>query len=207
MGFYVIAAIGGSIWPRNAGWEEPEAGILLYVADNGIHTGIVVPRQNRIADWSDLVRPEHLGDPRYAADHLLFGWGDRQFYLETPTWGDLDPGTALAAVFGSGSTLLHVDHVRNPRRAPDMRPFRVTQEEYRAIAEAIRADFRLDAAGGSQPIEGYGPSDVFYEAQGRYGPFRTCNEWTGETLRDAGVRMGAWTPFNFGVMRWFPVTG
>ena len=31
----------------------------------------------------------------------------------------------------------------------------------------------------------------------------TCNEWTGSILRNAGVRIGAWTPFNSGVMRWF----
>jgi uncharacterized protein (TIGR02117 family) len=200
---YVLAGIGGSIIPSNAGWQEPDSGITLYVHDNGVHTGLVLPRRNQIADWSDLVRPEHLTDPRYASDHLLFGWGDRTFYLETPTWGDLRPSTAFAALFGSEASLVHVDHIAAPQAADDLRAIRVTPDQYRLIAAAIRGQFALDDAGQSQPVTGYGRADVFYEARGRYNAFRTCNEWTGSVLRGAGVRVGAWTPFNFSVMRWF----
>lgn len=42
---------------------------------------------------------------------------------------------------------------------------------------------------------GYGASDVFYEARGCYSAFCTCNTWTGSTLRSAGIRMASWTPF------------
>ena len=52
---------------------------------------------------------------------------------------------------------------------------------------------------------GYTPRDVFYAATGHYGALRTCNVWTGEALRHAGVRMGRWTPFESDVMRWIPV--
>ena len=201
--FYGLAGIGGSLIPSNPGWQEPETGITLYVHDNGIHTGLVLPRTNAIADWSDLVRPEHLTDPRYASEYLLFGWGDRAFYLETPTWGDLRPSTAFAALFGSEASLVHVDHIAAPQQANDLRAIRVTPDQYRLIAAAIRARFALDGAGQSQPVTGYGRADVFYEAHGRYNAFNTCNEWTGSVLRGAGVRVGVWTPFNFSVMRWF----
>lgn len=204
--FYVLAGIGGTLIPSNADWQEPDTGITLYVHDNGIHTGLVLPRKNAIADWSDLVRPEHLADPRYASDHLLFGWGDRAFYLETPTWGDLRPSTAFAALFGSEASLVHVDHIAAPQAADDLRAIRVTPDQYRQIAAAIRAKFALDDAERSQPVTGYGRADAFYEAHGRYNAITTCNEWTGSVLRDAGVRVGAWTPFNFGVMRWFDTT-
>lgn len=200
---YVLAGIGGSLIPSNAGWQEPETGIILYVHDNGIHTGLVLPRSNAIADWSDLVRPEHLADPRYASDHLLFGWGDRAFYLETPTWGDLRPSTAFAALFGSDASLVHVDHIAAPQAADNLHVIRVTPDQYRQIAATIRAKFSLDHAGRSLPVTGYSRADVFYEAHGRYNAFTTCNEWVGSVLRGAGVRVGAWTPFNFGVMRWF----
>ncbi|WP_246263571.1 TIGR02117 family protein [Parasphingopyxis algicola] len=200
---YVLAGIGGSLIPANADWREPDTGITIYIHDNGVHTGIVLPRRNALADWSDLVRPDHLGDRRYASDHLLFGWGDRTFYLETPTWGDLRPSTAIAALFGSDASLVHVDHIAAPAAADDLRPVRITPSQYRHIASAIRAQFALDEAGASQPVPGYGPADIFYEAHGRYTAFRTCNEWTGAILRNAGVRIGAWTPFNFSVMRWF----
>lgn len=200
---YILAGIGGSLVPNNTGWREPDSGITIYVHDNGVHTGLVLPSRNSIADWSDLVRPEHLADPRYASDHLLFGWGDRTFYLQTPTWADLRPSTAFAALFGSEASLVHVDHIAAPQQADDLRAITVTPGQYRHIASAIRAQFALDGAGQSRPVTGYGPADVFYEARGRYNALRTCNEWTGSVLRNAGIRVGAWTPFNFGVMRWF----
>src|SRR3546814_1556255 len=43
-------------------------------------------RSNKVKDWRSLVRPNDLSDPRYAEDHLLFGWGERNFYLQTPSW-------------------------------------------------------------------------------------------------------------------------
>lgn len=203
IGAYLLAALGGSLIPANNGWEEPESGITIHLHDNGIHTGFILPRSNAIADWSDLVRPEHLPDPALASDHLLFGWGDRAFYLETPTWGDLRPEIALLALVGSEASLVHVDHVAPPRPDEHTRAVTVTPAQYRAIAAAIRADFALTEAGASQPVRGYGPRDVFYEAKGRYTALRTCNEWTGSILRDAGIEVGIWTPFSAGVMRWF----
>ena len=200
---YILAGIGGSIIPRNDAWVEPKQGITIFVHDNGIHTGLLLPRQNAIADWSDLVRPEHLSDPRYYGDYLLFGWGDRSLYLETPTWFDLRPRTALAALFGSDASLVHVDHVFAPQAADELRPILVTEEEYDRVATAIRTQFALDSSGASQPVGNYGAADVFYAAKDRYSAFKTCNEWTGSILRDAGIRVGIWTPFSFGVMRWF----
>jgi len=200
---YPLAGIGGSLIPANGDWREPETGITIHVHDNGIHTGLVLPRRNAIADWGDLVRSEHLADPRYAGGHLLFGWGDRTFYLETPTWADLRPSTAVAALFGSEASLVHVDHIAAPLPAKDLRAVTVTAEEYGRIAAAVRAQFALDDMGASQPAGAYGRADVFYEAHGRYTAFRTCNEWTAAILREAGILIGIWTPFNTGVMRWF----
>lgn len=200
---YVLAGIGGSLIPANDDWEEPESGITIYIHDNGIHAGLILPRANSIADWSDLVRPEDLPDPRDASEWLLFGWGDRVFYVETPTWWDLRPQTAVIALFGSEASLVHVDHIPSFAPADTIRAITVTPDQYARIAETIRAQFALDTEGRAQPVRGYGAYDVFYEAHDRYSAIQTCNEWTGRILRDAGVRVGIWTPFNFGVMRWF----
>ena len=66
----------------------------------------------------------------------------------------------------------------------------------------IAGNFDVDATGRTMPLlgRGYGPADVFYEARGPYNAFFTCNEWTGEALRAAGVRMGIWTPFAQSIM-------
>src|SRR3546814_4295772 len=94
----MAAALAGSLMPANMGWVEPGQGVRIFVYSNGVHTGIVVPTANKVKDWRSLVRPNDLSDPRYAEDHLLFGWGERNFYLQTPSWSDLDLSVAARAL-------------------------------------------------------------------------------------------------------------
>ena len=93
LGYSAAGLIGGAI-PVNGGWTQPEQGVEIWVESNGIHTGIVVPKVAAGVDWRPLAKPEHLADPRYAGySHLSFGWGERAFYLETPTWAEVKPAT------------------------------------------------------------------------------------------------------------------
>jgi len=198
IGFGTAGLVGGAI-PVNAGWREPAGGVEIFVESNGVHTGIVVPKVAAGIDWRDLARPEHLADPRYAGyDHLSFGWGERTFYLETPTWWDVRPATVLAAAVGSDDTLLHVEHVARPVPAPDVRRVVLRPAEYRRLAAFIRAH-----AASGRPVPGYGAHDAFYPSNERYSAVDDCNAWTGEALAAAGVRVGAWTPFPATVLWWF----
>jgi uncharacterized protein (TIGR02117 family) len=191
--------IGGAV-PVNAGWRAPARGIEIWVESNGIHTGIVVPKVAAGVDWRPLARPEHLTDPRYAGhSHLSFGWGERAFYLETPTWADVKLATVAAAAVGSRETLVHVDHVPRPRATADVRRLVVTPEQYRHLAEFISRTVAPEA----KSYPGYFAWDAFYDGTGRYSAVRTCNAWTGAALAHAGVRVGWWTPFPETVMWWF----
>lgn len=202
---YGLAALIGGAIPVNPGWREPDIGVRIFVEDNGVHTGIVVPVVAEGVDWRDLVRPEDIRDPRYAAHGwLAFGWGDREFYLNTPTWADMAPGRVFMALIGGGDTVLHVEHVAEPRPHRDTRTILLRPEEYRRLAARIRATFATDADGHATSRFGYAKYDSFHTATGHYNALMTCNEWTGSVLRTAGVRMGAWTPFSRGVMRWLP---
>lgn len=201
---YLALALGGSLLPANGGWTPPDQGIRIFIYTNGVHSGIIVPVTNDVQDWRRLVKAGDIRDPRYAASsHILFGWGERGFYLSTPRWSDLRPGVAAHALFNGKHTLLHAEYVHAPRPSPDMRPLMISKDQYRQLARQIAGYFQLDANKDPQPIRGYGPADVFYESRSRYGLFRTCNEWTGAQLRKIGVRVGIWTPFSQSVMRWF----
>jgi uncharacterized protein (TIGR02117 family) len=195
--YLAVGALGGSL-PLNRSWQEADEGVTIYVATNGIHTGLVVPTRAAGVDWSRVARPEHIRDPRYAGRWLWFGWGERDFYVNTPTWRELSPRTALHALIGSERTLMHVDHLVEPWG--DARPVRLTVEQYRRLSAGILASF--DPA-DRRPIPGYDVADVFYPARGHYDAVRTCNWWTGRRLAAAGVRIGAWTPFSATVMQWF----
>ncbi len=196
---YLLAALIGSHWPVNRDWRGAASGVTVYVASNGYHTGIVVPAQTAAFDWDRYAPPRDLGDPSLAGRWLLFGWGDRDFYLNTPTWAEFDVRTGLIAITGSGSTLVHVDHMDAPEDAIEIRKLVLTPAEYGRLTAFIAGTFAPGTA-----IKGYTGRDRFYPARGRYSLFRTCNAWTGEALAAAGVKIGAWTPFEGGVMRWFP---
>jgi uncharacterized protein (TIGR02117 family) len=141
---------------------------------------------------------EALRDGRYAAfAHVAVGWGERRFFVETPTWWDLRPGTVIAAGLGSDETVLHVEHIAPPVVGEHVRAVVLTPEQYRRLAEFIRASL---APG--KVMAGYGSHDAFYPAHGRYDAFNTCNNWTGRALAVAGVRVGRWTPFSATVSWW-----
>ena len=199
-GLYAAAGLLIGALPSNGGWREPADGVEIWVESNGVHTGVVVPKVAAGVDWRPRLRPDQLRDPRYARyGYAAFGWGERDFYLNTPTWWDVSPRTVLAAATGSDRVLLHVDHL--PRPGEDARSRRVVlrPEEYRRLAAFIAASFQP----GGQAWRGYGRYDVFYEARGHYSGIATCNAWTGDALRHAGVHVGRWTPFPLTVMWWF----
>ncbi len=191
---YLAAAGLGAGIVTNSGRVPPAEGVRIYVADNGVHTDLILPA----ADFLDFARPEHLADPRYGAEpYLAFGWGNRDFYLHTATWGDVNPWRVAKALAGAGSTVLHVAHVPEPRAGGPVRALLLRPEEYRRLVAYVRG-----TAAAGPVVRGYGARDAFYSARGGYSGLRTCNEWTGRGLREAGVPMGVWTPLPWGVMLW-----
>ena len=202
---YLLAALGGSLLPVNQDWQSADDGIELFVETNGLHTGIIMPIWSEVHDWTLLIRPEHLQDPSRYGSHILVGWGHEGVYRNTRYWRDLRASDAVSAIFGSDKVLVHVDHLNYPQAYPHYRrSLKVSEAEYRKIADAIQARFALDDHYRSQPSPGYGQTDLFYQANGHYNAFFTCNNWTSDVLQQAGIRTGLWTPFQGGVMRWFP---
>ena len=200
--YFLGALLLGTI-PANGGWVEPKEGVRIFVRTNGVHTWIIVPKVTPEMDWRPLVPGAHLKDPRWGGgDHVALGYGNRTFYLETPTWGDLTMKNAFLAAFGQGRSLMHADHDHNPQPDENTRPLTISREQYKRLAEHIRASFQVDAQGRTMPVlgRGYGGSDMFYEAVGPYSALYTCNAWTGEALRHAGVKTGVWTPLSQSIM-------
>ena len=197
---YAAAGLAGGALPANAGWRAPSKGVTIWVESNGIHTGIVVPKVAAGVDWRGWAPARDLADPRYGGyPYLTIGWGEHDFYLGTPTWADVRPATVLAAAIGSERTLLHVEHRPRPAGGGDERAVVLRPEEYRQLAAFIVAT----RPPRPRRWRGYDRNDVFYKARGRYNAVRTCNAWTGEALRAAGVRVGRWTPFPVTVLGWF----
>lgn len=203
---YLIAALVGSFVPVNAGWREPERGITVYLADNGVHADLILPASAGGLDWRPLLPATDVRDSR-GANYVAFGAGERRVYLDTPTWADLTPATIFHGLAG-GERVVHVEWVRDPAYAA--RAIRLTPAQYRRLWAAIRAEFRLDNTGRPQRIDhpGYGSADAFYHGVGKANALSTCNVWVADRLRIAGVKVPLWSPFVQGLARWYrPATG
>jgi uncharacterized protein (TIGR02117 family) len=191
---YLLAALVGSLVPVNRGWVEADQGITIYLADNGIHTDIVMPAVAQGLDWRPLLPKRDFAAPHPDARWVAFGSGEERVYLETPRWRDIRPKTIWSSLTG-GNRVMHVEWVRDPSYA--VREIRLRPEEYRRLWAAIRADFDLDRAGRPKHIAapGYGCCDAFYRATGKASALRTCNSWAANRLRLAGIKTSLWPPF------------
>lgn len=195
---YLLAALLGSLIPVNRGWQEPTGGVTVYLADNGVHADLILPVRAAGLDWAPFIPHSDMADAS-GEQWIGFGAGERHVYLDTPTWADISPRTALAATAG-GERVVHVEYTDDPTYAA--REIHVTPEQYRRLWAAIRAEFRLDGQGRAIRIDhpGYGPRDAFYTGIGRASALSTCNNWVAGRMRLAGIRTSLWSPFVQGLV-------
>ena len=193
---YALAAVVLGLVPVNAGFRPDPGGVPVFLRTNGTHVDIVVPTRTRQWDFAAEFGPPHFPRLAQTLPWIAFGWGDREFLLQTPTWADVRPGVALRAVSGLGEGALHVEYIDEPR-AFAVLGTRLSTAQYLALVVALRAEFGRDAQGQAQRIDhpGYGISDAFFTGIGRYLPWMTCNEWVRRLIAGAGVRTAVWAPF------------
>ena len=206
---FLLSAWIGSAIPRNADWTPPADGVDIMVETNGIHTGIVMPVVSPQKDWRTTFPSAGLprADGRLPT-HVAIGWGEREVFLNVPTWSDLKPSTALRIATSGGDAVMRVSHYVRPAPRDDYRPLRISRAQYERLVRRIERSLKPTPPGGERAIlRGTDPSDAYYEAHGRYSLRNTCNSWVGDVLADAGVRMGWFTPLAGGVMRWIPWNG
>ncbi len=199
--------------PVNAGLPplEPRAAagsgtglVRVFVESNGVHTGFVLPVRDETIDWRQHLPTAWFAPADDSFEFVSFGWGDKGFYLETPTWADLEFSTAFKAVFFLSSSAMHVTYLRRaPATSASCRPLELSPEQYRTLSRYVLESFERDGEGRLILIDapGYTAHDRFFEARGTYSFLHTCNTWTGEGLARTGVETGLWTPFEWDVMR------
>lgn len=198
---FLLAAWIGSAIPRNSGWTEPDSGIEIMIETNGVHTAIVMPLVTPQKDWRADFPAGDVDDSQRPYTHVSVSWGEREVFLNTPTWADITVSTAIGAII-SGDSLLHVAHYVRPAPGADLRPLVISPRQYAQLVAAVERQIVLPDK--RTMYHGYFRNDVFYDAPGTYHLGNTCNQWTSDTLATAGIRVGLWTPLEGGVMKWIP---
>ena len=202
---FLLVAWAGSSIPRNSNWQEADESVddavTILIGSNGVHTEIAMPIVTPQMDWRSTFPASDIIATDRPYTHVAVSWGERAFFLETPTWADLNPLVAARALIG-GEGIVHVAHYVRPAPSEDYRELRISRDDYAALAQVITA--QLLPVSEREVIGGYGANDVFYSARGTYHLGNTCNQWTSDRLADAGIRIGRITPFAGGVMKWVP---
>jgi uncharacterized protein (TIGR02117 family) len=138
---------------------------------------------------------------------LALGWGDKGFYLNTPTWGDLTFKTAFNALFGLSTSALHTTYLDTIKESSTCKKICMSTKEYALLVRYIQNSIRKTKKGTSIFIPTnavYGTNDAFYEAKGSYHLFSTCNTWTNRALKYSNKKACLWTPFDTGILNQYP---
>ena len=196
---YFCSAFVLSYIPVNEDFTScDEEGIEIYLLTNGVHTDLVLPIRNGYKDWSEVIPFEHTISKDSLMRYIAFGWGDKQFYLETPTWSDLKFSTAFNALFFLSTSAMHVTFYKHLSEDEDCIKVNITAEQYKRLVQYIGDSFQRNNNLEFIPIKNlrYGSDDCFFEANGTFNLFYTCNTWTNEGLKHSGLRASLWTPFD-----------
>lgn len=166
----------------------------IFLYSNGVHLDFILPNK-----YLSVEQLKSLNTP--TSNFLSFGWGDRAFYLETPEWKDLKASTAIKAMFLPSKTAMHVNSISTFNH--NWVPLKVSKQQRHLLTHYILSSFSVLENNSLAPINNihYSPSDQFYEANGNYSLFNTCNEWVNNGLKSSGIKTSIWSPFDYGVLK------
>jgi len=201
---YIILGILLPLIPVSAEKTDDPKIIEAYILTNGVHTDIVVPVKTKFIDWSQKLPYNNTKSKKENFKFISFGWGDKGFYLNTPTWADLKFSTAFKAAFWLSESAMHCTYYNDMKEGEDCKKIMLTEKQYQALIKFIDERFDKDEAGNYQFIKTdavYGNSDAFYDAKGAYNFTYTCNTWANNGLKAAGQKAALWTPTDFGIFQ------
>ncbi|ADX68589.1 TIGR02117 family protein [Weeksella virosa] len=179
---------------------------LIFIRSNKVHTDLVLPVETSQINWAKLFPYTDTKGKDTHFEYVGIGWGDKGFYLDTPEWKDLKPSTAFVAATGLGEAALHVTYYKDMKEDELTRAIWVSDAQYQSIINSIKETIIWQ---NNHPIyietnAQYGEDDAFYEANGKYSIFYTCNTWTNNVLKKAGLKASFWAAFDDGLMSQYP---
>jgi uncharacterized protein (TIGR02117 family) len=171
------ACVGPIEKPGPAGAEESV--VPIYLVNQGWHTDLVIPQAN----VPKGIWPE---SEAFAADYLVIGWGDRDFY-QSP---DSGVWMALKAALWPTPSVLHITQFNGPVATHypvgEIIELKPSAGAFRNLCRYIHDSYQR-VGGRAVPLaQDFYPSSRFYPAQGSFHLFRTCNAWAASALRAAG---------------------
>lgn len=190
---YLLVSLMLTFITVNKNNEDSDLENIIFLNTNGVHLDIILPVNNVN---EELLKDLNMNNNSYVS----FGWGDENFYLNTPNWGDLTFKNAFGAMFLKSNTLIHL--TRHNAKSDNWIEIKLSDNQLRTLNQYILKTF-FGNQDNSKIIlkgKGYSLNDDFYKANGNYSCFNTCNSWVNSAFKTSGLKSCYWTPFDFGLI-------
>jgi uncharacterized protein (TIGR02117 family) len=198
---YIIIVWFGMMVPTSF-QVHGEKDIKVFVRSNGVHTDVCMPVKNDLYDWRSYIDTSDYPS-NSTNEYIGIGWGDKGFFLDTPTWADLSAKTALTAMFLPSPCAMHVEYMTEPQDSDMCALEMITKDQYAQLIEYIQSSFlTTDDEVIYIPGTSYWGTDHFYEASGDYHMFNTCNSWTNGALKSAHINTALYAMFPNTIMHY-----
>lgn len=199
-GFLIVytatAYICSQIVISGSNTNNEEQTVTIYVLAEDVHSDIILPVQNNTKDWTQVISFNHILSKDTSYAYIGFGWGSQDAFLDMPTWDDLSSKIAAKAAFGLGKTAVHTTYYKRITEDNQCRKIKITASQYQQLVDFISNKFKTDNEGNVINIKTdaqYGYTDAFYEAEGSYSIFYSCNTWVNNALKVANQKHCLWT--------------
>lgn len=201
--YMLLALVGmgvqvGDNYQADKGTETVE----IFIRTDGIHTDFLLPVRTKYHQWGNTFPYQDVkGTDTTWFSHISVGWGDQGFFLHTPTWADLTFSTAFDALFYRGKSALHICYQQKPQENFICKRLVIQASEYKQLITYVLKTANCSANQSAHviPESGYYDYDAFYEANGKYSLFSTCNSWINGGLKEADLPACWWTPLSFAI--------
>ncbi len=192
-----ILLLLGYFTPRKwSNYSQKSCSFKICVSDNGMHSNIIVPVNNKVFDWQKYLS---LNDNNLEYRYFSFGWGEQNYYTNPPTKELKIPKGFQALFFPNRSVIRVQRHQILPQ--VELECVGVSQSDYLELIEFINSSFKLSDR-GEKILVAYNPHSTasFYEAKGTYSILKNSNSWTAEGLRTANVNTPLWAGLSSAIM-------
>nr|WP_314431945.1 DUF2459 domain-containing protein [uncultured Brevundimonas sp.] len=174
-----------ALYPATPG----EAGVTVYLLDNGFHTDLAVPRA-ALMDGEGALAEATAG--LAPGDWVLIGWGDATFYVDqSPISGRLVDGARAFFRPGNASVVMLDPEMSDPARrfrSEDRQALRLSSAGMAALRGRVEASLKIDATGRPVLAAARAGDDArFFQSREVFWVGHLCNHWTAELLSAAGL--------------------
>jgi len=188
--FYIFISFLLLLFPTTTHCTKDNKTVYLY-ADTA-HTEIILPisylKQEYQKEFPKLLKNRSKG-------YLAVSYGDKEFLMKVPSWDDIKIPIALKSLFLNTPALLRVGYYYDIKKDLCIK-IRLSNQCLKKLQRTIFNSFSTKNNHFIRYKDHYKQHNIFYfQAKKSYNLFHTCNTWTGDRLREAGLKASYLTPF------------